>query len=191
MGISSYYEIVPDALLSQLTSRKQLVSAFECMWGYGSGMYSWFEELGDDELEEILSEQSPEAVETLRELLTSAESFRSAYIEKTHEDHKTMLTQAFSANGAATPVQMAEEVVYGLQDWGFETELKIVSREEAAALSAHLRRLSVTEVVDCFELGERSSPQYWREKLARELQKLIDCYGLAAERGHPVLVGTT
>lgn len=62
MGISSYYEIVPEPLLARLTGNKQLLSVFECMWGCGSGMYFWFEEM--EEEDELVSPKEAAALAT-------------------------------------------------------------------------------------------------------------------------------
>lgn len=189
MGISSYYEIVPQGMLTRLASDADVLSAFDCMWGYGSGMYSWFDEIDGDELDEITSEQSPAAVQALRELLASAQSFPSAYIEKTHEAHETMLTSAFAAAGERDPGKLASTVVYGAEEWGHDTELNIVAPDCSRSIAQAMTGLVARDIIATYDLGDRTPVPVWRDDLTRELEDLIECYRVAAQLGHPVLVG--
>ncbi|MEL6381055.1 MAG: hypothetical protein AAFQ89_01000 [Cyanobacteria bacterium J06626_18] len=82
MSVSSYYEVMPQVLLDRLTSDPELLSALNTLWGHGSGMQYWFDQIEESELEEIMAEHSEATVKTLRELVSRIKNFPSAYIKK-------------------------------------------------------------------------------------------------------------
>ncbi len=191
LGVSSYYEVVSDLLLSRFEADPQLRSAFASMWGYGSGMYAWFDQLTASEVAQITHKQEPAVVDELRQLLRAAEAFPHAYIEKTHEEHVAVLTMAFAESQVEQPGELAQSVVYGTRQWTLDTELSILPAEELGRLSNHLRRISVVEAVNRARHREKLSIEYYRDAVSRELTELVECYCVAADRTHSILIGFT
>ena len=197
MSVSSYYEIVPQTWLDSLINDPDLISVFCSMWGYGSGMYFWFNEIEELELEDIVSEHSKTTVNTLRELLSSMESFSSAYIEKTHKAHITMLSSEFAAAGASNPEEFARIVVDGYEEWGHGTDLAITNPQHCTSMAVLMKDFVVADILDEHsskfpaptESWQRQSLTWHLQDLKQELQGLIDCYCLAARMNHPVLTG--
>lgn len=179
MGISSYYEVVPEPLLDAVADDDEVCVAFESLWGYGSGMYSWFQELSEEEIAEVTGAQgiSAPAVERLRELLIDAQPYPSAYIEKTHFEHEALLQAAFAKLGAPDPRKLTKTMIFGQREWSADSRLAITTPERCRELSSWIMRLNVAETAP--------------EDLAEELQQLIACHLCAAESGHYLVIGST
>ncbi|MBE9059513.1 hypothetical protein [cf. Phormidesmis sp. LEGE 11477] len=195
MGISTYYEVVPDSILSQLSQDEELRAVFSRLWGYGSGMYWWFKQIDDGEIEEITEGQSPVAIQRLRERLLNVQRFPTGYLEKTHEIHEALLLTAFNSRHEAQANELARIAISGAERWVHETEpcyesdLYIVSHQISQQLAELMKHIEIERLVASFDLGSRRPIEAWRESLTSELQGLIDCYRAAAEFGHSVLVG--
>ncbi len=193
MGVSSYYEIVPQELIDAIRSDIDLASAIDCLWGYGSGMYAWFAELDEHEIKEIVHCRriSNASVEKLRNLLSRSEAFPAAYIEKTHEAHESMLHTAFMKHGAQNANELASVSVMGDGDWGFGTRLAFVSNKRCQELAAYMEDCDIIEIVRDFTRSNGTYGSLWRKGLTSELQSIIRCYRIASAKGHHVLTGST
>ncbi len=189
MGVSTYYEVAPDSMLSEFASDQALTSAFKSMWGYGSGMYWWFKEIDEEEIEEITEGQSPAAVSKLKRILLSAEELPGCYIEKTHDIHETLLTSAFKSAGELNAEKLARVAISGELRWNQETDLYIVSQKTSQQLAQLMANIIPKDLVTSFDLGERRPVDAWHEILTSELSGLIQCYSSAAHLGCPVLLG--
>jgi hypothetical protein len=185
--------VVPEPLLDAIADDDEVCAALESRWGYGSGIYSWFQELSEEEIAEVTGAQgiSAPAVERLRELLIDAQPYPSAYIEKTHFEHEALLQAAFAKLGAPDPRKLTKTMIFGQRVGSSDSRLAITSPERSRELRPWLERLNVAEVVRAFDLGPREPADLWREGLEGELQQLVNCHACAAEAGHYVVSTTS
>lgn len=193
MGMSSYYEGLPQGLVDAVNNDTEIASAIDCLWGQGNGMYAWFDELGEALIGEIADSGhvSQSAVRKLRDLLTRTVSVPGAYIEKTHDEHESMLRSAFAELGAPDAEELARVAIFGECDWGFGTQLAEVGRKRCLHLANYMRQIDVSKTVNDFDLASRTPVELWRESLMSELRELIACYCSAADEGNVVLTGVT
>lgn len=193
MGVSSYYEVLPQRLVDAVRDDNELASAIDCLWGQGSGMFAWFNELDEPLIGEIADSRhvSRWAIRKLRDLLRSSEPVNGAYIEKTHCEHELMLRGAFAVLGASDAKELARVAVLGECDWGFGTQLAEVGHTRCLQLAKYMRQVDVSKTVLELELASRTSVELCRESLKSELKELIACYCSAADEGNSVLTGVT
>lgn len=187
MGYSSYHEVVPDSLLARVSAEADVWRAFRRMWGHGSGMYVWFEQLSPAEIEEACEGVPPAGVAALRELLRTSRSYPNGFIGKTHEEHRAILGAAFSRVGASA--DLARVIVDGESDLGMDTALRCTSSAACQRAVDALRRVDLREAVLAFPLGPRKPADLWRESLLQELARLTEALEAAAADGHQVIVG--
>lgn len=191
MGMSSYYEAVPQRLVDAVNNNSQLASAIDCLWGQGSGMYTWFYDLDEALIDEIADSRhvSKPTIQKLRGLLTNSESAPGACIEKTHDEHESILRNAFGKLGAPDAGLLARVAVFGERNWGFGTQLAEVGHDRCLQLSKYMSEVDVSKTVNDFDLVSRTPVKAWRESLISELRELVVCYCSAAANGHCVLTG--
>ena len=198
MGISSYYEVVPQSLIHAVARDSEIANAIDAFWGHGSGMYAWFDEFDESEIAEILQERrvSQDSLSKLRELLSQQNVRSSAYIEKTHDEHENMLRTEFEKLGSPNAERLASVAIFGEMgwDWGTDrqdTAVSHVSNARCQELAALMKRIDISQTVQGFELGDRTPVNLWQESLESELSQLVDCYCEASENGHRIITGVT
>lgn len=189
MGYSSYLEVWPASLAAKIRSDSECWTAFRCMWGHGSGMHAWFRQIDPDEIDQICEGVPRSAVDRLRRLLEDAERLPAAFLGKTHDIHESILRSAFGALRLADAAVLARVAVYGEEPLGASTGFRTVGPDRSSRLTAALMEVSVSAVVDDFDLGDREPEDTWREDLKTELQDLVDLYRAASQHGHHVLTG--
>ena len=194
MGMSSYFEVVPDQLNDAIARDPKLACVIECLWGVGTGMFTWFQELPDSEVESIsqgCSKIVSEDIARLRRLFAELPHVPNAYIEKTHDLHQAMLSSAFSRLGASTSDELADLAVFGNGNWPQAPAIAQVTHTQCKQLASLLARVDARSVVDAFDLNGRTPEDTWRADLTTELEAMIDCYIHAGDNGRYVITATT
>lgn len=190
MGVSTYYEIVPESLLTYLKENKNVCDVFESMWCNGNGMYSWFQEIDEDEIEEITEGHQKQDIEQLKKTLDSATKFESAYIEKTHDILEEIIYRHFEEQKVNNARDLAKIIIYGEESWSDDNYFWLIPDSRLKELADLLKFINVKASVAAYDLGNRHPVELWREDLEMELNFLINCYSSAAKLNHYVLIGS-
>ena len=190
MGVSTYYEIVPESLLTYLKDNKNVRDVFENMWCNGNGMYSWFKEIDEYEIEEITEGHKKQDVEQLKKTLEASTKFESAYIEKTHDILEEIIFRNFEDQKINNASELAKIIIYGEYSWSDDNYFWFAPLSRLKELSNLLKLINIKASVAAYDLGNRHPVDLWREDLEMELKFLIECYSEAAKLNHYILIGS-
>jgi len=184
MGYSQYFEVWPHSLADKVVQDADAWGAFRALWGHGSGMHDWFDELDDEELAEILADVRREGADRLRAALASAPAHPSAFLYKSMAAHLSIMRTAFGSGRE----QLADIALHGGRAVRPGDALRVIEHGECRTIYETLKASDLDALVrsNCAPSGCHPD----EEALHSELGELMEVYRLATEDGHQVITGS-
>ena len=187
MAVCTLGYAIPKSFADKVRGSASLTELFSVIYGYGSSLKSFFTEIDEDEVEEIIGSFDSKDVEAMRILLNQTSFGESSYTEGTFEVHTNGIKRYLESIGEGGSSRLAGVIVCGdmqkLSDHIFGVD------QETQDRISMLLDVPVNDIYSHYKIEGRYSNPEWSQVIRRELESIMKCYKSASRISGEVWIG--
>ena len=187
MSVNTLHYALPIEFTKKIKDSEGLLEAFYSIYGCGSSLESFFNEIDPEEIEEITEDLEEEDVNALKELISQTNFGESAWTENTFDVHINGISNYLESRGVEDSKKLAASAINGDSEV-YELSIYTPNEDARNRITAALKG-NADEVFSMYELSGHFSDPQWQEAIKAELNDIIKCYESADEINGKVWIG--